>query len=343
MPFDDISRDRVKMLKEKRKGITAPVDTLNLKVQRLGEDLAKLAYGAPKFQVEQELESAKKERDEAIRAAEQELKSIDQQLRDIDDDRMYRLLMEMNYFDQSKAFNKYLAAQRISAFLIHGPTSYGQDWLLRQLLERLLTKGELERIEIDLGSRYSPKEVSGVWDELAGHLKLEPFPPPSPDVIAKSAASWLETKTVVLILFQIDAWTPQQAHALIDEFWKNLVTAAQDTLKGNTETRLIMFLVDYSDSAQTWNLPLIDAPSDHVLESIPIRLQAITPFTYDIVKPWVQYHSNVFADLLEPLALDMETTVKTIIQSSQGAPDEVAKYIYYQCKRSYHPDRWLKL
>lgn len=322
---DDALKQRADILKQKRQ-------LLLQKIAYLEQQSVIIATGNEKFQVDQQLAQAQ-----------DALTALDQQLKDIDGDRIYRALLEMNYFDQSISFGAYLQSQRIGAFLIHGPAGYGQDWLLRRLLELIPGDTEMERIDIDLGSRYLPKEVNALWDQLAQRLRLEPFPPPTPDQIAKTAASWLQTKTVVLILLQIDAWAPPQANALIQEFWKGLVQAAQDTLKAGTNSRLLLFLVDYSDLVGTWNVPLIDAPAQQVEPGIPVRLQNVSPFTSSEIKPWVQNHYVSYPDLLQPLVVNLDQNVQTILQSSQGVPDEVAKSICLRCKHYYQKERWLKL
>ncbi|MBI4671509.1 MAG: hypothetical protein HY741_07565 [Chloroflexi bacterium] len=303
------------------------------KIKQLALDEVKIAAGGQKFQIQQELADAN-----------QELGKLDQQLTDIDANRMYHALLEMDYFDQSISFDAYFAAQRIAAFLIHGPKDYGQDWLLRRLIALMPRDHEWEKIEIDLGSAVIAKEVSALWDDLASRVySTPPFPTPAPAQIAQEAAKWLETKTVLLILRQIDAWEPTEAQALVTNFWQALAKAAQDTLKpGNT--RLVMFLVDYRDLAQTWGLPLVDAPAPQVEPGIPIRLQEIKPFTPDVVKPWIHNHFVTYSDLLKPLLVNMEQTVQAIVDASQGgAPDQVAKAICFHCKHFYKKERWLTL
>lgn len=325
MPGDTALKQRADILKATRK-------LLLDKLQELQRQAVIYTVGDQGFQVQQELARAQ-----------QDLKALDQQLKDIDGDRIYYALLEMNYFDQSMTFGGYIQAQRIGAFLIHGPAGYGQDWLLRRLLELIPGDTDPERIEIDLGSPYLTKEVDALWDQLAQRLQLDPFPPPSHEQIAKTAASWLETKTVIFILQQIDAWAPQQANALIQEFWKGLVQAAQETLKAGTNTRLLMFLVDYSDLVSTWNLPLVDASAGQAEPAIPVRLQNVSPFTTDEVKPWVKTKYLLYQDLLQPLAVNLDQNVQAIIDSSQGVPDEVAKNICLRCQHYYQKARWLKL
>lgn len=326
MPSVQALADQAAIFKKKRALLVE-------KIKQLALDEVKIAAGGQKFQIQQELADAN-----------QELGKLDQQLADIDANRMYHALLEMDYFDQTISFDAYFAAQRIAAFLIHGPKDYGQDWLLRRLLELIPRDHEWEPINVDLGSALAPKNVSELWDDLSNRVyPAPPLPPPSPEQIAQEAAKWLETKTVLLILRQIDAWEPTEAQRLVAKFWQALAKAAQDTLKpGNTH--LLMFLVDYRDLAHTWGLPLVDAPAPQVEPGIPIRLQEIKPFTPDVVKPWIHNHFVTYNDLLKPLLLNMEQTVQAIVDASQGgAPDQVAKMICIHCKHFYKKERWLTL
>ncbi len=325
MPSVQALSDQAAILKKKRALLVE-------KLTRLALDEVKIAAGGQKFQIQQELADAN-----------QELGKLDQQLADIDANRMYHALLEMDYFDQFVSFDMYMNAQRIAAFLIHGPKDYGQDWLLRRLLNSILGD-ECERIDVDLGSALAPKNVSELWDDLSNRVYPTPlFPPPSSNQIAQETAKWLETKTVLLILRQIDAWEPTEAQQLVVHFWQALAKAAQDTLKPGA-THLLMFLVDYRDLAHTWGLPFVDAPAPQVEPGIPIRLQEIKPFTPNVVEPWIDNHMVHYKDLLQPLWADKKQIVQAIVDASQGgAPDQVAKMICIHCKHFYKKERWLTL
>ena len=346
MPTDTDLRERAKLLKSQLDALYSQRDILNQKVNDLTIQVAANAGGAFGFQLKQDLQAATKERETAFNDGAIRERFLKQELKNIDADGMYRALLELNYTAQTNSFESYVESQRIAAFLIHGQTGYGQDWLLRRLLEIIPDDGESEPfdpIKLDLGSTNN-KSVASIWKHIAERAGANQVPPLSNAEIAKAAAQWLETHTVVIIFRQIDAWTQQQMDALIETFWKELVTAAQATLKGDVDTRLLLFLVDYSDQVSRWNLPLHDIASTQQGEpSIPVRLQDIGVFTLEFIRPWLANPPLPYRDLFKDLRKNFEQSVQTIMQNSQGVPDEVARYICYQCQLDYDPERWLQI
>ena len=112
-----------------------------------------------------------------IEEAEGERDKIIQQIEKIDtvacSEELYRALLKLGYREQVRSFLRFLKAQSIGAFLIHGLLDHGQRWLLNRLVTqhiRFGTMGKMVRIELDrIGRR---RDISALWRELGGRVGL---------------------------------------------------------------------------------------------------------------------------------------------------------------------------
>jgi hypothetical protein len=79
--------------------------------------------------------------DKQIEAEEEERRKIAQQIDNLESvacsEELYRALLKLGYREQVRSFLKFLKAQSIGAFLIHGLLDHGQRWLLNRLVYKI--------------------------------------------------------------------------------------------------------------------------------------------------------------------------------------------------------------
>lgn len=288
--------------------------------------------------------------DKQIEAEEEERRKIAQEIDNLGSvafsEELYRALLKLGYREQVLSFSRFLKAQSIGAFLIHGLLDHGQRWLLNRLVTqhiRFGTMGKMVRIELDrIGRR---RDISALWRELGGRVGLGSQH--SSTEIAERVFQWWKTQNVILVFHDVDCMPQGYLQELLHEFWLPLVSQAREVVSQSNKYQLLMFLVDYEGCVDCDNTMFVEQLEPTWEPKIPIKLPTINPFSHDILTDWMEMVETEFDTLpLVEVIHQMEDLVKEILNNSDnGVPELAFLEICHRCGCNWYDerDRWLKI
>ncbi|NJM73476.1 MAG: hypothetical protein HC862_27010 [Scytonema sp. RU_4_4] len=258
---------------------------------------------------------------------------------------LYRALLKLGYREQVRSFLKFLKAQSIGAFLIHGLLDYGQRWLLNRLVTqhiRFGTMGKMVRIELDrIGRR---RDISCLWRELGGRVGLGRQH--SPTEIAERVFHWWKTQNVILVFHDVDCMPEGYLQELLDEFWLPLASQAREVVS-QTKYQLLMFLVDYEGCVGCQDTMFVEQVEPTWEPRVPIKLPIINPFCDRTLTDWLETVETEFNTLpLVEVIYQIEDLVKEILENSEnGVPELAFSEICHRCGCNWYEERerWLKI
>ncbi|WP_339379280.1 hypothetical protein [Brasilonema sennae] len=290
------------------------------------------------FSLHKQIEEAEGERDKIIQQIDN-LESV------ACSEELYRALLKLGYRDQVRSFLKFLKAQSIGAFLIHGLLDHGQRWLLNRLVTqhiRLGTMGKMVRIELDrIGRR---RDISALWREFGGRVGLGRQH--SPTEIAERVFHWWKTQNVILVFHGVDCMPEGYLQELLDEFWLPLASQAREVLSP-TKYQLLMFLVDYEGCVGCQDTIFVEELETTWEPRVPIKLPIINPFGDRILTDWFEMLETEFHTLpLVELINEIEDLVQEILENSDnGVPELAFSEICHRCGCNWYEERerWLKI
>jgi hypothetical protein len=255
--------------------------------------------------------------------------------------RVYNAMLNIDHFDHEFCFRSSTAEKRIAAFLIHGLPYYGHLWLLKRLLDLAPRATTTPLILFDFLSAHLRTDAAAIWSELGKHLGLPRFGA-SPEKITERLCTRLKTQSVMLVCKNVDATSEAKLQELLTKFWRPLANAAQEALEPESQSTLLMFLVDNSGLVRAWNLPFEEAPTPAGTTHPLVSLPQLGHFSSKELEPWLRQWSRFF-----PLELlkNLNGTVQDILQQSDnGIPEKVASKICDLCQYPYiGEDTWLRL
>ncbi len=289
------------------------------------------------FKVEKDIEEAEAERDKIKQEIEN--KNISNTSCDL-----YHALLKLGYREQILSFKKFLKAQSIATFLLHGSPDYGQRWLLNRLITQHIrhgTTGKLIRVQLNrIGRR---RDISALWRELGGRVGLT-GKHPTPSEVVERVYGWWQTQNAILVFHDVDCMPQEYLQELIREFWLPLASLAREVV---SEYQLLMFLVDYEGFMGTQNTLFVEKLEPNWEPKIPIKLPSITQFCDRTLNDWIETVEIEFdtLPLLEAINNTEDELVQEILDNSEnGIPELAMLEICHRCGCNWYEekDRWLK-
>ncbi len=179
-----------------RSGLQELCDLLDKKILHLRR--AKIFETDPSkiFQLENDIEEAEAE----LSRIKQQIENSDIAVFSLD---LYRALLKLGYREQVLSFIKFIKAQSIGAFLIHGSPDYGQRWLLNRIVTQHIDDGTTSKVlPVELHRIGRRIDVNTLWRELGGRVGLKRQN--SPLEIVERVYQWWQTQNVVLVFHDVD-------------------------------------------------------------------------------------------------------------------------------------------
>lgn len=321
-------------LQHKRRALQEQYDLSSEKLLELRRSFAIESDVAIRFKLEKLIQQVEAELDEVA----QQLDDLDQSL---ESGRLYHALLKLGYRAQVRAFQKFIQAQSVAAFLIHGSPEYGQRWLLNRLVLKHVSNsmtGKVVRIELSRVARRN--DIAALWRELAGRFGLSRHST-VPEIADRVYQCW-QTQNVLLIFYDVDLLPEIFLYELIQEFWLPLANRAREASQANA-FKLLMFLIDYDGCVGCWNLPFAERLDPTWQPDKPVKLPVITAFSDDELSTWLDYESD---ELPARLTDNVEETVEIVLKNSDnGVPEPALGEICQLCGCDWYQEeeKWLKL
>ncbi|MEO0934419.1 MAG: hypothetical protein AAFY21_11895 [Cyanobacteria bacterium J06641_2] len=324
----------------KREELQKLVDFLEEKILHLRMAKVTQTDALAIFKAEKDIEEAEAERDKIkLEIENQNISSNSCEL--------YKALLKLVRREQVLSFKKFLKAQSIGTFLVHGSPDYGQRWLLNRLITQHIrhgTTGKLVRVQLNrIGRR---RNISALWRELGGRVGLFGTKP-EPSEVVEQVYGWWQTQNVILVFHDVDCMPKEYLKELIQEFWLPLATQAREVNSQTLKYQLLTFLVDYEGHIGTQNTLFVEKLEPNWEPRIPIKLPSIIPFGDRTLNDWIQTIEIEFDTL--PLVEAIKNTEDELVQeilsnSDNGIPELVMSEICHLCECNWYEekDRWLK-
>lgn len=256
---------------------------------------------------------------------------------------LYRALLKLGYQQQAALFLRAIDTEAVAAFLIHGLPEYGQQWLLNRLVVEYLPLHTVSKVvRIDLSCAARRNDVDACQRELGKRLNLR-GKALTPAALSQGVYNWWLTQDVIFVLHHVDFVPEPSVRKLIEEFWLPLTQRVRSAMAGESDRKLLMFLVDYEGIAEQWQLPWVeklDASWDPGQQ--PIKAPKLQEFTNQELMNWIV---SQFRDLPPVLTQGIDEKVEEILaKSEQGIPELVLQEICTQCGYDWFEelDKWLK-
>ena len=282
-----------------------------------------------------------------LEAVEAQQTQLHQKLSRIDSERLYSRLVNLNYFDQTLAFRKFLSTQRVGAFLVHGEANHGQYWLLKRLLTLLSDPVSISPIHFRLRSLLTKCEAQSLWHKLGAEIGLPRVIQSELDLhsqIVERIVRRLENQNVVLMFHDLDCMYEAFAASLIRDFWSPLASSVQTAIRSESRFHLLAFLIDNTGEVSSWKVNFADRIEDAGWSPmIPIRLPTITHFRPDELSFW--FRDSVDVVPVRHLA-NIDETVRMIMDRTQGGiPGYVLEQIHILCDCAGYEgeETWMEL
>jgi hypothetical protein len=247
---------------------------------------------------------------------------------------LFELLLKLNFREQVRLAKQIIETHRVAAFLVHGEPNCGQQVLVNRLLRLSPGWQTGQRISIGLGSPGMGKSIRSLWRQIASKLGVSTDH--APVQIADKVCEWWQTQDVVFIFHTVDYMPPKFLSVWVGEFWQPLVMAAHSNLhRTQCETRLLMFLVDYSGCVCNWGVKLARQADQPEYPLVPLQLPAAGRFPLYELDSWIDFAAEVLPAGLTAQAL--------LGASYNGIPQFVYDTICDRCGLSWEGElkRWL--
>ena len=211
----------------------------------------------------------------------------------IQTEKFINALYELDYCSQRNSFKQAITHVKPAAtFVIHGRPNYGQRWLVNLLRYEVpyYTNSWQKSIYI----KPHRKDIDVIWQTLAQELKTNS----SPQAVAQELYLHWKTRTVILVIHDVDLIAGSCLKQFMDELWQPLVAKAKIDKELQCPYRILLFLVDNKNSYLELQKSLsllteIDINRPH----LPFLLNELEPFNRNLIETWV----GVQEQLLSPL------------------------------------------
>jgi hypothetical protein len=160
--------------------------------------------------------------------------------------------------------------------------------------------------------------------------------------VADGVYRWWLTLDVIFVLHDVNVMPEASVQNLIEQFWLPLIQRVQMAEKGESDRKLLMFLVDYEGKAEKWDLPWVEKLDASWDPRKPIKPPQLQEFTNQELMNWIVQQ---YPDLPPALTQGINETVDTILAEAEGGiPELVLQEICEQCGLDWFEelDKWLK-
>ena len=184
-----------------------------------------------------------------------------------------------------------------------------------------------------------------LWQSIAEYFK-EPRHI-DPQSIREIICERLQNQSVIFIFSSVEYMILYEENKLLlwmDEFWKPLVEKAKQNLP-QTDTRLLMFLVDHNGDVYSSKLPMTEPMTEREdkIPDLPIALPNVEQFSLEVLKKWIG-DTLRWAEEEEEFSSSFSLTPETLFEKSdRGTPMYVLKEICNQYHFSLEGEitKWL--
>ncbi|MFM7530734.1 MAG: hypothetical protein ACKO63_20000 [Nodosilinea sp.] len=209
-------------------------------------------------------------------------------------ERVAERLLSVDFYDQEGQCREAVKPSDLAtALLCSTRDDRVQYWIVKRILRFFETHYEgiqqSKKIEIYASDLRLSSDVRNFWQLLSETLAIENT---KANKVIKSICELLERKSIFIVIYKIDALTPDKRQWLIDEFWIELHRELKGKLylkKANT--RLILVIVGRSaDSYADLN---IDSALGESSYSNIVQIAPLTKISQDDVWHWIQHPDTV--------------------------------------------------
>jgi len=235
---------------------------------------------------------------------------------------LHACLLKLDYEAQENLFRKLLHLSSVGAFLIHGEPGYGQYWLLNRLMRhipRLSIGGKTIKVNVQLPG--GTPSISGLQEQfsLRGDLKNAR----SLQEVIHQLHDWWQTRTVVLILRNVNVMDAKFVKDFIEYFWLPLVDKATNVPSPEHYYKLIAFLIDNRGSTDVWSLHSIEQIDEKSVPRKLVKPPKLSPILTNELMSWLTCEGHKLPSKLE---------VEDILRYNQdGVPETVLEDICTLC------------
>lgn len=255
---------------------------------------------------------------------------------------LYKALLKLGYQQQAELFLRAIATESVAAFLIHGLPEYGQRWLLNRLVVEYVPLQTVSKVvTIDFSRTGRRRDVEACWREMGKRLNLK-----GQEITATAVADgvyrWWLNQDVIFVLHDVNTMPEAALRNLIEQFWLPLIQRIQMASQGESDRKLLMFLIDYAGKVTQWQLPWVEKLDANWDPRKPIKPPQLQEFTNQELMNWIVAQ---YRDLPPVLTQGIDQTVEQIMaESDQGIPELVLQEICQQCGCDWFEelDKWLK-
>ncbi len=235
---------------------------------------------------------------------------------------LHACLLRLNYEAQENLFKKLLYWSPVGAFLIHGEPGYGQSWLLNRLMRhipRLTVGGKTIKVNVQLTG--GTPSISGLQEQfsLRGDLKNVH----SLQEVIDQFHDWWQTRTVVLILHNVNVMDAKFVKEFIEYFWLPLVDKAKNVPSPEPYYKLVAFLIDNRGRTDVWSSHTTEQVDEASVPRKPVKPPKLTPILNDELMRWLTGEEHIL-----PLKLRVEDILR---YNQDGVPETVLEDICNLC------------
>lgn len=235
---------------------------------------------------------------------------------------LHACLLRLDFEAQEKLFKKLLYWSSLGAFLIHGEPGYGQSWLLNRLIRhipRFTVGGKTIRLNVQLTG--GTPSIGGLLEQfsLRGDLKNVH----SWQEVIDQFHDWWQTRTVVLILHNVNVMDTKFVKEFIEFFWLPLVDKATNVPSSEPYYKLIAFLIDNRGRADGWSLHTTEQVDEASVPRKPVKPPKLTPILSNELMGWLMGEEGNL-----PLKLRVEDILR---YNQDGVPETVLEDICNLC------------
>ena len=200
---------------------------------------------------------------------------------------LYSALLKLGYQQQAELFLRAIDTESVAAFLIHGLREYGQQWLLNRLVVQYVPLHTVSKVvKIDLSRTARRRDVTACLRELGKWLNLK-GPEATAIAIADGVYRWWLTQDVILVFHDVNTMPEASMLNLIEQFWLPLMQRVKMAAAGESDRKLLMFLVDYEGKADRWQLPWVEKLDASWDPRKPIKPPQLQEFTDRELMSWI--------------------------------------------------------
>ena len=318
------------LFQRKREAVQAQQSVLFEKLSELRRRAGYTAGASEKFQLEKDIEQT-----------EAELEKLEQHLSALAAEQLYPALLKLGYTKQVLMFRKFVQRHPIAAFLIYGKVDYGQQWLLNRLIVQH-TRDSLtaKTIKVSLSRVARRNDVAALWRELGRQVGLGRQGEVS--AIVERVYQWWRTQNVLLIFDDLNFLPETFLKELLQDFWTPLVSQSGQSVRGQDNYRLLMFLVDYTGCVGDWSVTFAETLDASWRSKIPVKLPILSEFTQVELVNWLNFSAD---DLPLELVDCVDETVQDILENSDnGIPELTFEEICQRVGLNWYEaeKRWIR-